>query len=60
MVATSPLNRTGVRYGGEQGFTLVELLIATFVGMIALGAGVTLMSQVQRGYTSQLDNAGFR
>ena len=59
MVATSPLNRTGVRYGGEQGFTLVELLIATFVGMIVLGAGVTLMSQVQRGYTSQLDNAGF-
>jgi prepilin-type N-terminal cleavage/methylation domain-containing protein len=60
MVATPPLDRTGVRYDGERGFTLVELLIATFVGTIVLGAGVTLMSQVQRGYTSQLDNAGFR
>ena len=42
---------------GDDGFTLMELLVATFTGLIVLGAGVTLVSQVQRGYTSQLENA---
>ena len=55
----SPLQRA-TPSNGDEGFSLVELLIAPFVGMVVLGAGVTLMGQVQRGYTHQLDNAGFR
>ena len=42
---------------GDDGFTLMELLVATLTGMVVLGAGVSLVSQVQRGYTSQLENA---
>ena len=44
----------------EEGFTLIELLVATFTGLIVLGAGATLVSQVQRGYTSQLQNAAIQ
>ena len=41
----------------DDGFTLIELLVAMGLGAVVLGAGVTIVSQVQRGYTSQLDSA---
>ena len=41
----------------HDGFTLVELLVAMGLGAIVLGAGVTLVNQVQQGYTSQLDRS---
>lgn len=57
MVIRLRIKRCVKRAERDDGFTLIELLIATFTGMIVLGAGVTLVSQVQRGYTSQLENA---
>ena len=60
MVTCPRDGRTGHRASGEEGFTLLELLVATFTGMMVLGAGITLVSQVQRGYTSQLENASIQ
>ena len=57
MVTRPRTRRYGSHPDGDDGFTLMELLIATFTGMIALGACVTVVGQVQRGYTSQLENA---
>ena len=45
-----PVRRDARAFDGELGFTVIELLVATFTGMIVLGLGVALVSQVQRGY----------
>ncbi len=43
----------------ENGFTLVELLVASVCTMIVLGSAVALTSQIQVGYKRQLeDSAG--
>lgn len=43
----------------ENGFTLVELLVASVCTMIVLGGAVALTSQIQSGYRRQLeDSAG--
>jgi len=43
----------------ENGFTLVELLVASVCTMIVLGGAVALTSQIQTGYRRQLeDSAG--
>ena len=52
-----PVRRAARAFDGELGFTVIELLVATFTGMIVLGLGVALVSQVQRGYARQLDSA---
>jgi prepilin-type N-terminal cleavage/methylation domain-containing protein len=41
----------------EAGFTLIEVLVATTVGTIVLGAAVALTMTAQRGYTTQLQDA---
>lgn len=41
----------------EQGFTLVELLVASMVSMLVLGGAVALTSQVQSGYRRQIEAA---
>jgi Tfp pilus assembly protein PilW len=43
----------------ENGFTLMELLVASVCTMIVLGSAVALTSQIQNGYRRQLeDSAG--
>jgi type II secretory pathway pseudopilin PulG len=43
----------------ENGFTLMELMVASVVTMIVLGSAVALTSQIQTGYRRQLeDSAG--
>jgi type II secretory pathway pseudopilin PulG len=41
----------------QRGFTLAELLIASGVTMLVLGGAVALTSQVQAGYTRQMEDA---
>src|SRR5690242_15672782 len=41
----------------ERGFTLAEILIASFVTMMILGGAVTLTSQVQASYRRQIEDA---
>ena len=41
----------------ERGFTLAELMVASLVTMLVLGGAVALTSQVQVGYTRQMENA---
>ena len=60
MVTVTRTRRHGDQTPSKLGFALMELLVATFTGMIVLGAGVSLVSQVQRGYTSQLQNASIQ
>lgn len=40
----------------ESGFTIVELLIAALITTVVLGGAVALASQIQRGYSTQLDD----
>jgi Tfp pilus assembly protein PilW len=43
----------------ENGFTLIELMVASVCTMIVLGSAVALTSQIQEGYRRQLeDSAG--
>ncbi len=42
---------------GARGFSLVELLVATVVSLMVLGGAVMLTSQVQSGYTRQMEEA---
>ncbi len=56
MVATA-FNLTRSMPNDDGGFTLVELLVAMGLGAVVLGAGVAFVSQVQRGYTIQLEGA---
>jgi prepilin-type N-terminal cleavage/methylation domain-containing protein len=41
----------------ERGFTLIEVLVATAVSTIVLGAAVALTVVAQRGYTTQMQEA---
>ncbi len=42
---------------GARGFSLVELLVAMVVSLMVLGGAVMLTSQVQSGYTRQMEEA---
>jgi Tfp pilus assembly protein PilX len=44
----------------QQGFTLVEFLIATLVTMMVVAGAVSVTSQMQLTYNTQLDRAGAR
>lgn len=60
-MVTAPLEdrigcRSRVRCGAEGGFTLVELLIAVAITSAILGGTVMLASQIQRVYSTQLDD----
>ena len=41
----------------ENGFTLMELLVASVVTMLVLGSAVALTSQIQNGYRRQIENS---
>jgi prepilin-type N-terminal cleavage/methylation domain-containing protein len=43
---------------GERGFSLIELMIVAFLSTIVVGSAVMMASQVQQGYSHQLDDAG--
>ena len=45
----------GDRLRDQRGFTFMELLIASAVTVVTLGVSVQVATQVQRGYTAQLD-----
>ena len=47
----------GHRSLGEGGFTLIEFMIAALITTAVLGGTVMLASQLQRAYTTQLDDA---
>ena len=51
--------RKGHRLHDEAGFTLTELMVATLVGFITLGAAVQVATGVQRGYTRQMDSSAY-
>jgi prepilin-type N-terminal cleavage/methylation domain-containing protein len=42
----------------EQGFTLVEFMIAALIMSFVLGGSVLLATQLQRSYSTQLEDAG--
>lgn len=42
--------------GDDRGFTLVEFMIAAFITTAVLGGTVMLASQLQQGYSTQLDD----
>jgi Tfp pilus assembly protein PilW len=42
----------------DRGFSLVELLIVAFLTTAVVGSAVMMASQVQQGYSHQLDDAG--
>jgi Tfp pilus assembly protein PilW len=44
--------------GDDRGFSLIELLIVAFVTTMVVGSAVMMASQVQLGYSHQLDDAG--
>jgi type IV pilus assembly protein PilW len=56
MVAPSTPSR--VELGSEQGFTLVEFMIAALIMTMVLGSTVALATQMQQVYSTQLDDAG--
>jgi type II secretory pathway pseudopilin PulG len=41
----------------ERGFTLAELLVASFISMMVLGGAVALTSQVQTSYRKQMEDS---
>ena len=45
------------RLSSDQGFTLVEFMIAALIMSFVLGSTVMLAMQMQQAYSSQLDNA---
>lgn len=56
MVTTHSIS-TRARLAGEQGFTLVEFMIAALIMSLVLGSTVMLATQLQQAYTTQLDDA---
>ncbi len=59
MVTHATRTRWADRLRAAGGFTLVEMLIASLVSLITLGVAVQVASQVQRGYTRQLDSSAY-
>ena len=59
MVTHATRTRWADRLRAAGGFTLVEMLIASLVSLITLGVAVQVATQVQRGYTRQLDAAAY-
>jgi prepilin-type N-terminal cleavage/methylation domain-containing protein len=55
MVAKPVTTRT--RLAGDQGFTLVEFMIAALIMSFVLGGTVMLATQMQQAYSTQLDDA---
>lgn len=43
--------------GGDRGFTLAELLVASMITMVVLGGAVAMTSQVQEGYRRQVEQS---
>ena len=48
---------TRARLAGDQGFTLVEFMIAALIMSFVLGGTVMLAMQMQQAYSTQLDDA---
>jgi len=48
---------TRARLAGDQGFTLVEFMIAALIMSFVLGGTVMLATQMQQAYSTQLDDA---
>jgi prepilin-type N-terminal cleavage/methylation domain-containing protein len=46
------------RFASDQGFTLVEFMIAALIMTFVLGGTVMLATQMQQAYGTQLDDAG--
>lgn len=44
-------------FANERGFTLIELLVASTITMAVLGGAVMLTSQVQKGFTRQIEDS---
>ena len=59
MVTHATRTRWADRLRAAGGFTLVEMLIASLVSLITLGVAVQVATQVQRGYTRQLDASAY-
>src|SRR5688572_14756612 len=55
MVTTT--TRRHVRFNDQQGFTLIEFMIAASIMSVVLGGTVMLATQMQQSYTSRLDGA---
>jgi prepilin-type N-terminal cleavage/methylation domain-containing protein len=55
MVATTTRRRA--RFNDQQGFTLIEFMIAASIMSIVLGGTVMLATQLQQSYSTRLDGA---
>ncbi len=49
--------RCGTRLRDQRGMTVMELLISAAITIVTLGVAVQVATQVERGYTAQLDAA---
>ena len=59
MVKHVSCTRCADRLRDKSGFTLVEMMIASVVSLITLGVAVQVTTQVQSGYTRQLDSSAY-
>lgn len=59
MVSNDRRQRWVRRLRSEGGFTFMELLVASAITMVTLGAAVQVASQVQQGYTRQMAAAAY-
>lgn len=59
MVSNDGRNRWAARLRTEGGFTLVELLIASVITVMTMGVAVQVASQLQQGYTRQMDASAY-
>ena len=55
MVATT--TRRSVRFDDQQGFTLVEFMVAAFIMSIVLGGTIMLAAQMEHSYSTRIDGA---
>ena len=59
MVSHVTRTREADRLRDERGFTLAEMLIASLVSLVTMGLAVEVATQVQSGYTRQLDASSY-